>query len=207
MMVRKMRRMTLIGMSMMALAWTTGHVRADEQKAKAAVGKPAPDFTLKDLDGKEHKLSALKGKIVVLEWTNHQCPFVKRCHKAKVMTKTLEKFRGKPVVWLAIDSSYFAADKREEIREWKMQNGVTYPILLDPEGKVGRLYGAKTTPHMFVIDQKGVLAYQGAIDDNPYGDKKKATNYVEQAIRALLNGSTVAVKETKSYGCSVKYKS
>jgi peroxiredoxin len=170
------------------------------------VGKPAPEFTLKSVDGKEFKLSQFKGKIVVLEWTNHECPVVNRCHGANVMSNTTTKFKGKPVEWVAIDSSSFCAEKVESIKKWTAQQKITYPYLLDAAGKVGHLFGAKTTPHMFVIDKNGVLAYSGAIDNNPYGKEENVTNYVEQTIKSLLNGSTVVTKTTKSYGCSVKYK-
>ncbi len=174
--------------------------------ASAEIGKPAPAFSLKDADGAEHKLADLKGKIVVLEWINHECPVVNRCHNAKTMTNTLAKFKGKPVVWLAIDSSHFSLDKISNIRKWTDKQKLGYPYLLDADGKVGQLYGAKTTPHLFVIDKSGVLAYRGAVDDDPYGKNETKTNYVESAIDALLKGSTVAVATTKSYGCSVKYK-
>lgn len=176
--------------------------------AHAEIGKPAPDFAIKGIDGKEYKLSELKGKVVVLEWINHQCPVVNRCHAANTMSNTLAKFNGKPVVWLAIDSSHFCEDKADDVRKWVKERKIGYPYLLDADGKVGHIYAAKTTPHMFVIDQKGVLAYAGAIDEG-IGDKDGGTqrNYVQEAVSALLSGSTVATTTTKSYGCSVKYKS
>ncbi|HNQ23182.1 MAG TPA: thioredoxin family protein [Phycisphaerae bacterium] len=174
---------------------------------QAEVGKPAPDFALKDLDGQEHKLSDLKGKIVVLAWTNHECPYVVRHeNKAKTMQSTAQKFADNGVVWLAVNSSFFAEQKAEQLRKWTKDNAINYPVLLDAEGKVGRMYQAKTTPHMFVIDRTGVLVYAGAIDDDPQGRKESPRNYVEEAVRALLNNSTVAVASTKPYGCSVKYK-
>lgn len=180
--------------------------KSEHSRAHAEVGKPAPDFALTDVDGKEHKLSALKGKVVVLEWTNHTCPFVRR-HQSeeRTMQKTFAKFGGKPVAWLAIDSSHFCAEKRADIKSWIKDKNIAYPILLDPKGEIGHMYGAKTTPHMFVIDQKGVLAYAGAIDNDRYGEKETKRNYVEEAVTALLNGSAVAVASTKSYGCGVKY--
>jgi peroxiredoxin len=174
--------------------------------AHAEIGKPAPDFALKDIHGKEYKLADLKGNVVVLEWINHECPVTNRYCKAGVMKNTLARFKGKPVVWLAVDSSHFSQQKIEAIRKWVGQNEVNYPLLLDAPGTVGHAYGAKTTPHMFVIDQKGILAYQGAPDDDAYGNKGKKRNYVEQAVTALLNGSTVAKAVTKSFGCPVKYK-
>lgn len=183
---------------------TGGKEEAHHEVAK--VGHAVPDFELKDTDGKEIKLSDYKGKVVVLEWINHECPVVNRVHGAKLMSSTLAKFKGQPVVWLAIDSSWFANDKVSAIRTWMKERKLEYPILLDAPGAVGHAFGAKTTPHMFVIDQKGVLAYAGAPNNNQYGDDESPRNYVEEAVSALLKGSTVATAKTKSYGCSVKYK-
>lgn len=177
------------------------------RRAHAELGKPAPDFSLKDADGSVHQLSKLKGKIVVLEWTNHRCPFVQRSYNAKVMVDTCSQFKDKPVVWMAIDSSHFAEKQRDAIRAWKDKFSLPYPILLDAGGQVGQAYGARTTPHVFVIDQAGILAYAGAIDNNPYGDQENPINYVEKAIVELLAGSTVTTPQTKSYGCTIKYKS
>lgn len=194
----------VVGISTWALGADKG--ASDHPRARAEVGKPAPDFTLKDLAGKDVSLSSFKGKVVVLEWTNHKCPFIKRHEaKKKTMQKTIAKFAGKPVAWLAIDSSSFCGEKIDEIRDWSKENQLSFPTLLDAAGKVGHLYGAKSTPHMFVIDQKGVLAYTGAIDDDPQGDKETTKNYVAEAVTSLLNGSTVATAHTKSYGCSIKY--
>jgi len=172
----------------------------------AQIGKPVPEFTLQDVNGKDFKLAEFKGKIVVLEWINHECPVVNRCHTSQIMTNTWKKFKDKSVVWVAIDSSHFCNDKIENIRTWVEKQKFEYPYLLDANGKVGQLFGAKTTPHMFVIDQKGVLAYSGAIDNDPYGKEQDTRNYVEEAITSLLDGSTVAMPTTKPYGCSVKYK-
>ncbi len=144
---------------------------------------------------------------MVLEWINHQCPVVNRCHKTKTMSGTLTKFKDKPVVWLAIDSSHFSEEKADSIRKWAEEQKLEYPILLDAAGKVGHTYGAKTTPHLFVIDQKGVLAYKGAIDNDPYGNRDEGKrNYVVEAVTSLLQGSAVVTASIKSYGCTVKYK-
>jgi len=173
----------------------------------AEIGEPAPAFKLAGIDGESYRLSDYKGKVVVLEWTNHQCPVVNRYHDTDVMTETLAKFKGKPVVWLAIDSSHFAKEKRRDIKSWAKAQKLPYMILLDHSGEIGRKYGAKTTPHVFVIDQKGKLAYMGSPDNDPYGDKESGVrNYVEEAVSALLKGSTVATATTKPFGCSVKYK-
>ncbi len=177
----------------------------------AALSKPAPEFVLKDLDGKEHKLSEYKGKVVVLEWTCCSCPFVVRHQKQeKTMQKTFDSFKGKDVVWMAIDSTnpeHGGGYDDDMIKRWKNNEDVNLPyaILRDADGKVGHTYGAKTTPHMFVIDKEGVLVYAGAIDDNPHGNKKEATNYVAKAVEASLAGAKVEVASTKPYGCGVKY--
>ncbi len=174
--------------------------------AAVKVGEPAPDFTLKDEQEKGHSLSQYRGKIVVLEWINPECPFVKRHYKAKTMTTLAEAYSDKNVVWLAIDSSRSVTP--EQSRKWIEKNKISYPILQDPNGEVGQLYEAKTTPHMFVIDAAGVLRYQGAIDNDSWGTKevKKVDNHVDQALKALAAGQLPILTETKPYGCSVKYK-
>lgn len=174
--------------------------------AHAELGKPAPDFTLTDADGKEHKLFGLRGKVVVLEWTNHKCPFVNRHHDSGLIAKTPAKFEGKNVAWLAIDSTLSCEKDRERISAWAKEHKLPYPVLLDAAGEVGHIYGAKTTPHIFIIDQKGILAYMGAPDDDGDGTKDNPRNYIEEAVTSLLSGSAVATARTKSYGCSVKYK-
>jgi len=173
----------------------------------AQIGKPAPEFALKDTTGKEVKLSSFKGKVVVLEWINHECPVVNRVYGANVTANTIAKFKGQPVQWIGIDSSNFAEEKKANITKWATDKKIDFPILLDAAGTVGKQFGAKTTPHMFVIDKEGILAYAGAIDNNPDGSKKDGVrNYVEEAVSALLKGSTVATATTDPYGCSVKYK-
>ena len=173
-----------------------------ESPKTATVGKPAPDFTLTDATGKEHTLSDYKGKMVVLEWTNPECPYVQRHYKANTMSKTHEAI-GEDVVWLAVDSSNFV--KPKDSKAWREKHGFDHPVLQNPSGDVGKMYEAKTTPHMYVIDKEGVLRYQGAIDDSPMGKKDSPTNYVKQAAQAIKNGEDVPNKTTKPYGCSVKY--
>lgn len=172
--------------------------------AAATVGQPAPAFELKDEEGKEHSLSQYRGKFVVLEWVNPECPYVKRHYDAKTMQTTWEGSDKEKVVWLSIDST--AHNTPEKSREWKKAQGFSYPVLQDPEGKVGKLYGAKTTPHMYVIDQEGILRYAGAIDDDPRGNKETKKNYVQAALAELLAGKEVSVKTSQPYGCTVKYK-
>ncbi len=164
---------------------------------------PAPQFTLTDTDGKTHSLSDYLGKIVVLEWTNSDCPFVKRHYNANTMVELADKYVPKGIVWLAINSSHYA-DTDFNIATIE-EYGLVYPVLDDSNGDVGRLYGAKTTPHMFIVDAQGNIAYQGAIDDNPSGDKSEVVNYVEKALDELLAGEEVAIATTKAYGCTVKY--
>jgi len=170
----------------------------------AAIGKPAPSFSLKDVNGKEVKLADYKDKVVVLEWANAGCPVCQRHAKDGTASKVMANFKDKPVVWVNIDSTGDA--KAEDCKKFATDNKLgTY--LMDPTGATGKAYGAKTTPHCFVIDQKGNMAYMGAIDDDKDGSKKdKAKNYVKDAIDAVLKGSTVATATSDPYGCSVKYK-
>lgn len=177
------------------------------EPAGAKIGEPAPNFTLTDTEGKTWKLSDHKGKIVVLEWFNPECPVVMMHYENRTMHKVQEKFRDKNIVWVAINSGYpgeqgTGKEKNAQARtEWKM----TWPVLLDESGTVGRTYGAKTTPHMFVINANGVLVYAGAIDDgSPRGIGQ--TNYVENAIDKSLKGETVSPATTRPYGCNVKYR-
>ena len=180
----------------------------------AEVGKPAPDFALKDLDGKEVKLSSFKGKTVVLEWFNPGCPFVKASH-TKVSLKDAAKRHAKNgVVWLAVNSG--AAGKQgagvDVNREGAKTFSMDHPILLDETGDVGRAYGATNTPHMMVIDDKGTLVYRGAIDNSKDGEGESPTDgklvsYVDEALAAVAAGKAPSTTETKAYGCSVKYAS
>jgi len=169
-----------------------------------AIGKAAPDFKLKDVDGKEQTLASYKGKVVVLEWSNPGCPICQRHAKGGTVAKVMGNFKDKPVVWVNIDSTGDA--KAEDCKKFATDNKLgTY--LMDPMGATGKAYGAKTTPHCFVIDKDGKLAYMGAMDDDEKGDKgDKAKNYVKEAVDAVLKGSTVATTTTDPYGCSVKYK-
>lgn len=175
-------------------------------------GDAAPDFSLPDPDGKTHSLSDFKGKHVVLEWVNHGCPFVKK-HYASNNMQTLQKtYTGKGVVWLTICSS--APGKQghmtpdEAKKSLKEHNAAPTALLLDPEGKVSRLYGVSVTPEMFIINPEGTLVYAGAIDDKPSTkaeDIAGAKNYVAAALDELLAGKPVSQAVTKAYGCSVKH--
>ena len=173
-------------------------------QATATVGQPAPGFTLKDQDGAEVDLAKLRGKIVVLEWTHPDCPFAQRHAEAKTMSTLADRYRGKGVVWLGVDSTSYLDAARD--RTWRSEHKLPYPVLDDHKGTVGTAYGAKTTPHMFVIDGSGTVVYAGAIDDDATGDKgKQARNYVAEALDEVTAGQPVKLAETKPYGCSVKY--
>ena len=166
----------------------------------------APDFTLRDHNGKEVSLSALAGKTVVLEWTNPGCPVVRRHYAAKTMVTLADKYRDKGVVWLAVNTTAGANHARN--KAFAEQHKLPYAILDDHEGTVGRKYGARTTPHMFIVDRKGHLVYGGAIDDDPGGRKLgqgKAKNHVDAILAQLVAGKAVAPTQTKPYGCGVKY--
>ncbi len=177
----------------------------------AKIGQTAPDFTLTDASGKSHTLSEYtkQGKIVVLEWFNPKCPFVVRHHEAKTTFKDLySSYKDKNVVFLAVNSSNRDSGVYGFDAEYAKKWSIEYPILVDEAGEVGKAYGAKTTPHMYVIDSKGELRYMGAIDNDDRGNKSDSdyVNYVKSALDQVIAGETVATPETKSYGCSVKYK-
>ena len=177
------------------------------------VGSTAPDISATDSKGKTQTLSQYKGKYVVLEWFNPECPFVKKHYGSGNMQKLQEEFTGKGVVWLTIDSSapglegnLTAEQANAKIAEWKAHSTA---LLLDPDGKAGRTYAAKNTPHMFVINPEGKIVYEGAIDSkataNP-ADIATASNYVKAALDESLAGKTVTTPSSRPYGCSVKYK-
>lgn len=214
--------MKTIGIVMLAVlstpvlaAWTHGDEKqGDKGQAKdapkgAELGKPAPDFELKDLDGKAVKLSDYKGKTVVLEWFNPECPVVKGSHSKGTLKGMDERVTKDGVVWLAINSGApgMEGTGAEKNRKAKADWSMAATILLDEDGKTGRTYGARTTPHMFIVDSKGNLAYRGAIDDG--AEKKEegseVVNYVEVALAELKAGKAVTKSDTRPYGCSVKY--
>jgi peroxiredoxin len=179
--------------------------------AGAEVGKPAPDFTATDINGKTHKLSDFKGKIVVLESFNLDCPYVKNHYKSGAIQEVQKDLTEKGVVWLVVNST---AEKNPSYRspeqakkEWDQQKIAATAWVDDKSGEIGKAYGMRTTPHMFVIDKEGNLAYEGAIDDKsaPQGDPRKARNYVKEAVEKLQAGKKVEVSQTKPYGCGVKY--
>lgn len=183
----------------------------DAECTPAEVGKPAPDFTLPGSDGKNHTLSAAKGKITVLEWTNPECPFVKKFDDSGEIQKLQKEIAEKGVVWYRINSSnpqnpgYQSVAQAADYNTAKKVPAIT---LIDADGKVGKTYAAKTTPHLYVINAEGTLVYNGAIDDVPSKDAAdiaKAKNYVRQVVNELADGKPVSVSTTKPYGCGVKY--
>ena len=179
--------------------------------AAAEVGKPAPEFTATDINGQAHKLSEYKGKIVVLESYNLDCPFCHNHYQSGAMQELQRDLTAKGVVWLLVNSvspKYPNHRSAEAARkEWASQKINATAWLDDSSGAVGKAYGMRTTPHMFVIDARGVLAYEGAIDDRPApnGDPRTAHNYVREAVQKLQAGDKLAVSQTKPYGCGVKY--
>jgi peroxiredoxin len=180
--------------------------------AGVEVGQPAPNFSLPDTNGQTHQLSQYKGKWVVLEWYQPDCPFVRKHYGSGNMQALQKEFTAKGVVWLSIDSSApgqegnYPADKLNEIAS--SQGVARTALLLDPDGKVGHTYGAKTTPDMYIINPEGKLVYEGAIDSKPttaIADLKTATNYVKVALDDSMTGKSVPQTVTRPYGCSVKY--
>jgi peroxiredoxin len=174
-----------------------------------ASGSLVPDFTLSAIDGKTQKLSDFRGKIVVLEWTNPGCPVVQRHYPNDLMPPLQKECTDKGVIWLTINSTnpnhqnYQTPDAlKSTYSDWK---AAFTALLMDPDGKAGRALGAKTTPHMFVIDKEGKLVYNGAVDDDPQGSKETRINYVRLAVDSLIKGEPVATTATQPYGCSVKY--
>lgn len=177
--------------------------KKDEAKA-AEIGKAAPDFELVDLDGKKVKLTDYKGKIVVLEWFNPDCPTCDWAYsKDGPLVDLPERLKKDGVVWLAVNSDNKTATEVDKNKNFLKEKKVSVPVLLDASGKTGKAYGAKTTPHCFVIDEKGVLRYSGALDNAAYGKVKEGetkTNYVEKAVQEIKAQKPVTTTETKSYG-------
>lgn len=180
--------------------------------AEAVVGQPAPAFNAKDANGKTETLSAYKGKWVVLEWFNKDCPYVKKHYGSGNMQSLQKEFTGKGVVWLSVLSSAKGkegyTDATETLKIAAEKKSATTAEILDPTGVIGKAYGAKTTPHMFVIDPQGKVVYAGGIDDNDSSDPKviaSSKNYVRAALDEGMAGKPVTVSTSRPYGCGVKY--
>jgi hypothetical protein len=204
--------MKTIAHRLLAAAAITAAFFSLSSQAIAKVGQAAPAFTLTDIAGKTHSLADFKGKTVVLEWVNPECPFVEKHYESGNLPALQKAAAADGVVWLLINSGRkgaqgdFAPDK---VTAWSKQMGAAPAAYMrDQDGKVGKLYGAKATPQMFVINKEGVLVYDGAIDSIRSADKddiKQAQNFVTGALAALKAGKPVAPATTKPYGCSVKY--
>ncbi len=205
-----MNRKALILAALGVLLAAPGQLMASDA---ANVDAPAPAFTLVDQNGKSHSLSDFKGKVVVLEWVNFGCPFVRKHYDSGNMQKLQKNYTAKGVVWLSVSSSatgkqgHFEADELKQRLTTEKAAPTAY--LIDADGTVGKAYGAKTTPHMYVINKEGVLVYEGAIDDiasTDVDDVAKAKNYVSASVEAVMAGKEVPVKWSKPYGCGVKYR-
>jgi peroxiredoxin len=203
------RRQLLIGATALAGA---GLVLPRRATAAATVGQPAPAFTLVSSAGPSVSLADQRGKIVVLEWTNHDCPYVRKHYETKNMQALQKEATGQGVVWLTIISSapgtqgHVSAAQANELT--RTRSATPTAVLFDPTGVTGKAYGATNTPHMYVITRDGVLAYAGAIDDRPTsrrGDVEGAQNYVRAALAAVTAGQAVKVPITRAYGCTIKY--
>ena len=201
-----MLRRTLLALPALAFAASV--------HAAPSVGQPAPDFTLTDTTGKPVKLSDHRGKYVVLEWTNPGCPYVRKHYDSGNMPATQRDAVAKGVVWLSINSTEKGSyDYLEPARlaSWMKERKATpSAVLMDVDGAAGQAYGARTTPHMYIVNAQGLLVYAGGIDSIPSAreaDIQKATNYVRQGLTELLAGRPVSVATSQAYGCSIKYKS
>jgi hypothetical protein len=207
--VTRRQALTVLAASTAASGLTTAGVPA---RAAVQTGRPAPDFTATDTKGTKHTLAAYRGKIVVLEWTNHECPYTGKHYATGNMQALQADATAAGVIWLTVVSSrpgeqgYVEAAQADRLTESRKAHPTA--VLLDPSGRLGHLYDARTTPHMFVIDAAGALVYIGAIDDRPTANPasvKGARNYVREALDAVAAGRPVAVAATRPYGCSVKY--
>lgn len=184
--------------------------KTEQSAEKSMIGKDAPDFTLKDVEGKSHALKDLKGQIVILEWANKDCPIWKM--RMDTLQSSADKYKdNKNVTWLAIDSTSMSGHDESSVAAFNKENKITRPTLVDFDGKVGHAYDARNTPHMFVIDKQGKIAYDGALDNASPQSHRKSTdkdyvNYVTKAADELLAGKTVSTPSTDPYGCNVKYK-
>jgi peroxiredoxin len=204
--------MVLAGLGLAAGLSTVALIKGPAAEAAVATGANAPSFAAVDTAGKTRSLAEFAGKTVVLEWTNHDCPFVVKHYASGNMQALQKAAAADNVVWLTVISSapgkqgYVAPARADELT--KTRAAAPTAVLLDPKGDMGRAFDAKTTPHMFVINAQGVVVYQGAIDDKPSPDKATlagATNYLTAALADVKAGRTVATATTKPYGCSVKY--
>ncbi|MBW8308995.1 MAG: thioredoxin family protein [Candidatus Paracaedibacteraceae bacterium] len=210
--MKKLLTVVLTGCSLLTAQATQDVAKTSGITTSLKIHQMAPDFEIKDIQKKVIKLSDLKGKLVVLEWTNPGCPFVKKHYESKNMQQLQEEYTAKGVIWISVISSatgkegYKTPDEAKA--HVKTDGSHASHVILDADGKIGKAFGAKTTPHMFIINREGKIAYMGAIDDKPNAqreDVKRAHNYIAQGLDALLEGKEAVTKVTNSYGCSIKY--
>jgi peroxiredoxin len=208
---RSINRRSFSG-ALLLVPWA-GALTTPAHAATAAVGQSAPDFSTLDTAGKTHRLSDYKGKLVVLEWTNPNCPFVRKHYGGGNMQGLQKEFTGKGVVWLAVNSTANDSTEylpRAQLAGWvKEQQAAPSATLMDESGQIGQLYGAKTTPHMYIVSAQSQLLYAGAIDSIASAradDIRSATNYVRQGLTEALAGKPLSVASSRAYGCTVKYK-
>ncbi len=202
----KKHLLIITGIALFAFVFMT------EKSYAAEINSPAPSFSLTDTNGVSHNLSDYQGSHVILEWINHDCPFVKKHYNSHNMQNLQRYAADNNVVWLSIASSAPGKQGHYAPEEWNQmtaeKNASPSAVLLDPSGDVGRQYGAQTTPHMYLINPEGVLLYKGAIDSTPSADPddiEESENYVRSALDEALSGEPVSNPSTKAYGCSVKY--
>lgn len=204
----KPMRLLSAAATLLVAAALTGPVAS----AAPQVGASAPAFTATDSNGKTHSLSDFAGKTVILEWTNHGCPYVQKHYETGNMQALQKDATEDGIVWLTVISSapgtqgHVSPERANELTETR--GATPTAVLLDPEGAVGKAYGARTTPHMYIINPEGTLMYMGAIDDRPttrHSSVEGATNYVREALAAMESGEAIAEPVTRAYGCSVKY--
>jgi len=201
--------LSLVGLSLLlcvASAFAAPPAGISQGEGKAEIGRAAPEFTLMDTEGNEQRLSQLKGRIVVLQWINPDCPYCRRVMSEGTVARMIGVLKeiDEDIVLLAINSTHYM--KPADTARYLKKHKIDVPGLIDADGTVGRLYGARTTPHLFVIDKKGILRYGGAIDDDRSGRLgETAKNYVVNAVRQISAGEEVAPDSTRPYGCGVKY--
>ena len=196
------------------LAAATATLLACSAHAEPVIGEPAPAFSAIDSKGDRHSLADFRGKTVVLEWTNHECPYVQKHYATGNMQALQREATADGVVWLTLISSapgkqgHVSASEADKLTAER--DAAPTAVLFDPDGAIGQAYAARTTPHMYVIDASGTLVYMGGIDDRPtsnHADVEGARNYVREALGALAAGESIAAQKTRAYGCSIKYKS
>lgn len=206
-----MKKITLLSV-LLITSLALLNMTSETDRAGAVVGESAPDFSVVDAYGNTHSLSDFQGQYVILEWLNHDCPFVRKHYDGNNMQELQEKYTEQGAVWLSVISSapgtqgYLEPEAAQEITYEK--NASPTAVLLDVDGTMGRAYDARVTPHMYIINPDGVLEYNGAIDDRPTArarDLEGARNYVVEAMDALMNGGEVEVRSNTPYGCTVKY--